>query len=161
MKTVLVVDEDTSILNAFEHFLQREGFEMIGSSSYAEAEKKLMASHIDLIIMDVSPLRNSRFEFLMKTKQLFPAIPIIGLSPYKEFQNDPTLLPKEIARFIPKPVDIQKLRDAIDLLMGSGKKEPENKVEKKSPGIKMLQIRSIFNRRINSRNNLTNKYITI
>ncbi len=161
MRTVLVIDEDTSILNAFEQFFQREGFEMIGSSSYAEAEKKLMASHIDLIIMDVSPLRNSRFEFLMKTKQLCPATPIIGLSPYKEFQNDPTLLPKEIACFIPKPVDIQKLRDAIDLLMGIRGNETENRVEKKSPAMKKFQIRSIFNRNMNELHNLTNKYITI
>ncbi len=103
---ILVVDDESEILNLFQQIFDGDGFSMIGSSSSSEALKLLDKFQIDLIISDYNLSTTTATEFAKKIRKKLPIVPILYLtSPkfVKHFEEDKDSL--NISGIITKPFE--------------------------------------------------------
>jgi DNA-binding response OmpR family regulator len=78
-RTVLVVDDDRSIVDLMRDFLEAEGFEVEGALSAGEAQDALHRRAFDCLLLDVMLPGESGFELCRRLRQR-SAVPILFLS---------------------------------------------------------------------------------
>jgi DNA-binding response OmpR family regulator len=52
MQTILVVDDDVTILQTISMILKKHGYHVLGATTHAEAEKQFDGNAVDLVILD-------------------------------------------------------------------------------------------------------------
>ncbi len=77
---ILIIDDETSILESLADILQDEGYRVITATSAEEASSILTEETPDLVILDVWLPHKDGIEFLRDLKQEFPALPVIIIS---------------------------------------------------------------------------------
>ena len=79
-KTILVVDDETSILQSLEGILTDEGFEFVGAESGLEALEKIEEMMPDVVLLDIWMPGLDGIETLEKIKVLYPMLQVIMMS---------------------------------------------------------------------------------
>jgi CheY-like chemotaxis protein len=126
-KSVLIVDDDESVLNLLEILVKRDGFQIDLARTGDEALEKLKR-HQDALILDLMlPGTTSGFVVLKKLREWGkPVPPVIVVTAYvshkevAEVQKDPN-----VALFLSKPIHQEKLLEALHRVMHT--KAPEHK----------------------------------
>jgi CheY-like chemotaxis protein len=126
-KSVLIVDDDESMLNLLEILVKRDGFQIDLARTGDEALEKLKR-HQDALILDLMlPGTTSGFAVLKKLREwTTPPPPVIVVTAYvshkevQEVQKDPN-----VALFLSKPINQNKLLEALHRVMHT--KAPEHK----------------------------------
>jgi CheY-like chemotaxis protein len=77
---VLVVDDESAVLQTSALVLKERGFEVISASDGFEALVELRRSTPDVIISDLKMPNMSGFELLSVVRRRFPHIPVIAIS---------------------------------------------------------------------------------
>jgi two-component system response regulator HydG len=113
---VLVVDDDSNILAAFESFLQKENFEMIGASDVEGALDRLNDEQIKLVISDIKIQDKSGKDLLLTIKSRWPAMPVIVISGYPETVSEEEIVKDGADFFFQKPIELKEMRIAINQL---------------------------------------------
>lgn len=116
--TVMVVDDDSNILAAFEDFLRREHCLMLAAKSAEEALQKLEHHHVDLLIIDVRLKLQSGVTFLLQVKGSLPKIPTIVITGYPDLIKEDEVRSYGADYFFLKPLELDKLRDAVRTCLG-------------------------------------------
>ena len=116
---ILVVDDDENILSAFGDFLRKEHYGMITASSAEEAMDHLEQHHVDLLIADVRLKSQSGVTLLMEAKRAFPRLRIILITGYPDLVEEMDAKTFGADYFFLKPLDIDRLRDAIRKCLNS------------------------------------------
>lgn len=80
MKTVLVIDDDESILYVVAAILDKGNFNTLKASNTEIALRILKQEHIDLILLDIVLPGQGGMEFLMDIREILPATPVILMS---------------------------------------------------------------------------------
>lgn len=111
--TVLVVDDDRKILDAFKIFLDSEKCKMIASSNVDDAMQKARNHKIDLLITDFYLKTKSSVELYTLIRKVYPNIPIAVITGYPEFigENDVKMFGADY--FFTKPLELDKLREVV------------------------------------------------
>lgn len=110
---VLVVDDDINILAAFEDFLRREHCYMLAASCAEEALEKLHDHRVDLLVTDVRLKSQSGVTFLLRVKGSQPKLPVIVITGYPDLVTERDARAYGADYFFLKPLEIDKLRDAV------------------------------------------------
>lgn len=110
---ILVVDDDENILSAFRDFLKKEHYGIITASSAEDALAYLGRNHVDILIADVRLKGQSGIFLIMEVKRLLPKLPIIVITGYPDLINERDVKEFGADYFFLKPLDIDRLRDAI------------------------------------------------
>ncbi|MBR6880903.1 MAG: response regulator [Clostridiales bacterium] len=76
---VLLVDDDTDILEINRAFLESEGYEVVTATSIAQTMEKVQTHNFDCIVLDVMLPDGSAFE-LPPRIQVYSTAPIIFLT---------------------------------------------------------------------------------
>jgi DNA-binding response OmpR family regulator len=76
-KTVLVVDDEPTILDVLSHFLRFERFRSLTAGSAEQAEKTLRTERVDLVVADIGLPGKSGLDLLIHVKEQYPFIPVI------------------------------------------------------------------------------------
>jgi CheY-like chemotaxis protein len=126
-KSVLIVDDDESVLNLLEILVKRDGFQIDLARTGDEALEKLKR-HQDALILDLMlPGMTSGFHVLKKLREwTTPVPPVIVVTAYTshkevaDVQKDPN-----VALFLSKPINQEKLLEALHRVMKT--KAPEHK----------------------------------
>jgi DNA-binding NtrC family response regulator len=111
--TVLVVDDDESILAAFRDFLRKEHCMMISARSAEGALQKLKSEGIDLLITDVRLEYQSGVTLFMKAKTERPNLPVIVITGYVDVLRDHEVKAYGADYLFLKPLELDKLREAV------------------------------------------------
>src|SRR5690606_35755749 len=102
---ILIVDNDPSVLNLLDEYLQNAGYAVIGSTGGEDALHILIQTEVDLVITDLSMPRMSGHDLAVKIRELEPELPIIYLSGAADaktaFEQDTDSL--GIASYMSKP----------------------------------------------------------
>jgi len=124
-KKVIIIDDDSDILEATKLTLRAAGYEVLTSASGSEGLAQIRAGGIDLIILDVMMARDTEgFQIAQELKEdpKFKHIPILmmtSVSAKSGFSFDPTkdgdYLPVE--DYVDKPVDPADLVKRVDKLL--------------------------------------------
>jgi len=111
--TILVIDDDDKILEAFKMLMESENCAMISATDVNEALKKIEGKNIDLIITDFMLKTKSSVELFSLIKKSHPNVPVVVMTGYPELISE-----KDVKMFgghflLTKPLELGKLRKVI------------------------------------------------
>ncbi len=109
--TLLVVDDDASILSALQRCLRREGYRILTTTNPGRAFELLASSRVDVVVSDCRMSGMSGNEFLDRVRQLHPATVRILLTGYTELTSVVDAVNRGgVFKFVTKPWDNEALR---------------------------------------------------
>ena len=117
--TVLVVDDEESVLGFYETALTESGFVVLTAIDGLEAMRELQQSKIDVVIIDILMPRREGLETITAIREEFPSIGIIAISGGGIIAAGTYLSLADrfgAHRCFEKPVPIRTLVDAINEL---------------------------------------------
>ena len=123
MGTILLVDDDVDMIEAYKLVVTQHGPEVKVAYSAEEARELLKSERPDAIVLDVMMERlDSGFDLAREVNQQFPDLPVIlltgihrAVSRSLHFEPDETWLP--VVKFLDKPVDPGVLANQIDAML--------------------------------------------
>ena len=124
MSTILVVDDDTSILDFIEQALS-ESHKIFTAETVAIAEEISNSNSIDLLISDLVMPEKNGIDMIMEFKKTHPEIKILAISGGGGITGRFDYLP--IAKLVgaedtlKKPFSVNELRTSIDTILDSEK----------------------------------------
>jgi two-component system, NtrC family, response regulator HydG len=116
---VLVVDDNTDLLNTFALILKRKGYIVDIAEDGIQALDKFKARQFDVILMDAVMPRMNGIEALHKMREIDPAAKIILMTAFCEEEQLKKALKEGAFGALYKPVDIAKLMDLIGQVTGN------------------------------------------
>jgi len=119
-KTILVVDDDPLILDAFRSFLTQEGHRMIGVRGVSEAVERLFTERVDLVITEVDLMGLSATGLPGLIKQIDRDLPVIVMSDRAEVMGSVSAVKRQADLLLNKPLDLGEIRAAITRLLTAG-----------------------------------------
>ena len=108
-RTILVIDNDPLIVEAFRKFLQKEGYRMLDAGGISEALERVSREQIDLVIADADISADLPFTLKKRAPQI-PVI-VISSSPLED------ILPADLV--LCKPLELKQIREGIHDLLKS------------------------------------------
>ena len=114
----LVTDDDAIVLESCKRILEADCFEVVLSSSVADALRILEDEEFDLVIVDVIMPENDGFYLMKMTKTKWPDIPIIAMSGFPTPEVIERGRSIGAARFISKPFNPDEFLAAVRSVLG-------------------------------------------
>ncbi|WP_291991493.1 EAL domain-containing protein [Candidatus Accumulibacter sp. ACC003] len=112
--TVLLVDDEPSILSALRRLLRREGYRVLVADSGAAAFVVLARESVEVIVSDQRMPQMSGTELLERVKKMYPRTVRLVLSGYSEITAVTDAINKgSIHRYLSKPWDDEVLKSEI------------------------------------------------
>jgi DNA-binding response OmpR family regulator len=111
---ILVVDDEPDVLELFQLFLRKSGYETEGAEDAKSAFKKLMKIKFDLILLDVMLPDKSGLDFCQDLADTpFASIPVIMVSAKVKPEDIRAGIESGAKDYITKPVDFNLFLDRI------------------------------------------------
>lgn len=105
---ILLVDDDTDILEINRAFLEGEGYEIVTATTIAETMEKVQTHNFDCIVLDVMLPDGSAFE-LPPRIQVYSDAPIIFLTAREQVEDKITGFKSGADDYITKPYSLPEL----------------------------------------------------
>ena len=113
-RTLLLVDDEESILSALKRLLRREGYRILSAGSGAEGLELLAKNDVDVIVSDQRMPNMTGEEFLRLAKELYPDTVRMVLSGYADMQSIANAINQgAIYKFLSKPWEELGLKENI------------------------------------------------
>ncbi len=113
--TVLLVDDEDSILSALKRLLRRENYQVLTANGGQAGLEELARSRVDVIVSDQRMPGMSGVEFLHRAKELYPDTVRMVLSGYADLQSITDAINQgAIYKFLSKPWDDDRLKAEIE-----------------------------------------------
>jgi CheY-like chemotaxis protein len=122
MKRILVIDDDTQILDLLEQVLQRAGYEVLVAADGETACELFRKSPTDVIITDMVMPEKGGVETIMELRTDFPEVKIIAISgggrtgPYGYLKMAERFGAEKV---FPKPLSKEKILQAVEELLAT------------------------------------------
>jgi len=127
-KTVLIIDDDTDLIEALKHMLKPLGCRVMEASSPSEGFSKAKNTPPDLIILDVmfgSKAESKGFELAtqFKGEKSLAAVPILMFTAINTTLSDFKFSPETDGEYLPvdefmeKPAKPQEFREKVERLL--------------------------------------------
>lgn len=117
--TLLLVDDEDSIVLALKRLLRREGYRILSASSGVQGLELLAQNEVDVVLSDQRMPEMTGEEFLRRTKELYPDTVRIVLSGYADMQSIANAINQgAVYKFMSKPWDEKTLKQGIQEAFG-------------------------------------------
>ncbi len=113
-KTILVVDDDKSILRTFTRILQKNGYEIESAETGREAIEKAQAKHYDLALVDIRLPDMDGTDLLVKVKIPLQDTIKIMITGFPSLENGVKALDEGADAYLVKPVRPEELLMLIE-----------------------------------------------
>jgi two-component system nitrogen regulation response regulator NtrX len=113
-RSILIIDDEESILQALEGILTDEGYEAHCELSAVTALKKIDEMMPDLVILDIWMADMNGIDALIRLKQDYPYIPVIMMSGHADVETAVKATRLGAYDFIEKPLSMEELLLAIN-----------------------------------------------
>jgi len=110
---ILIVDDDTIIVESLIEFLKLEGYEATGAANFSEAITALERSNFNLVITDINMPNTDGFELLQVIKQRYPHIVVIMITGYGTIESAVEAIKIGAYDYLTKPI----IDDEISLVV--------------------------------------------
>jgi two-component system, NtrC family, nitrogen regulation response regulator NtrX len=124
-KTILVVDDEASILQSLEGILIDEGYDPVCVKGGSEALEKIEESIPDLILLDIWMPGVDGLETLQRVKQDYPQVEVVMMSGHGNIETAVKATKMGAYDFIEKPLSLEKLLLAVRNALDHGRLEEE------------------------------------
>ena len=131
-KKILVLDDDSVVLESCKRVLEAEGFRVFLVSNVKEAVELLEDGFFDLMIMDVKMPEHDGMYLLKKIKEkwpmdISPELPVVVMSGYPTPDTISESLARGARDFLEKPFTPDELISSIYKSLKGDKKHGESK----------------------------------
>jgi DNA-binding response OmpR family regulator len=113
-KSILVVDDDKSILRSFARVLQRCGYEVDTAETGMSALVKARSHHYDLLLLDVRLPDMTGTDLLVRAKTQLQDTAKIVITGFPSFESGSDALYGGADAYLIKPVQPQELLTIVD-----------------------------------------------
>ena len=113
MFTILVADDEPSMIEFLEIMLTKEGYDVTTASSAEEAMEKLDSNAIDLVITDISMPKAGGMAVLEKALSVNLNLPVIMITAYASTTNAVEAMKKGAYDYITKPFLVDEIKLTI------------------------------------------------
>ena len=117
---LLIVDDDTGLLDALATYMKGVGYEVVTANSGEAALDQALQHKFDLVLMDVRLPGLSGSETMMRLKNLQPQVEEVFFTADQDFESSMDFLrfslPAE--RVLVKPIDLSSLIRLIISILG-------------------------------------------
>ena len=129
--SILIVDDEASILKALSDILSDEGFETITVSNGYEALKILESESPDLVLLDIWMPGIDGIDTLKEIKKIHPTTPVIMITGHGTIETAVNATKIGAFDFIEKPLSIDKVIVGINNALNFRRLEEENRFLRK------------------------------
>ncbi|MDY6832008.1 MAG: sigma-54 dependent transcriptional regulator [Thermodesulfobacteriota bacterium] len=129
--SVLIVDDEPSILQSLGGLLSDEGFEVLTASNGYEALKLIETASPDIVLLDIWMPGIDGIETLKEIKAASPHIPVVIITGHGTIETAVNATKIGAFDFIEKPLSIDKVIVAIHNALNFRRLEEENRYLKK------------------------------
>lgn len=118
MANILIIDDEKAIRKTLSEILGYEGYKIDEAADGAEGFKMFQAKTYDAVLCDIKMPKMDGLEFLEKSKEINPDIPVIIISGHGNIDTAVEAVKKGAYDYISKPPDLNRLlitlRNAMD-----------------------------------------------
>jgi two-component system response regulator PilR (NtrC family) len=112
---ILIVEDNTIFRETVRDLLRGLGYEVRGARSYRKAVKRLTRHKFDLVLSDMEIGDGSGFDVLQLARRTHPEACVVLMSGDADPETVQAALESGAARFLPKPLTVGALLDAVKL----------------------------------------------
>jgi diguanylate cyclase (GGDEF)-like protein len=113
-RTVLLVDDDASMLTFHQKLLASEGYHILTATSARDGFDALARHQVDVVVADYMMPEMNGIEFLKRVKQLYPSTVRLMLSGASDMHSlIATVNEGAIYKFLEKPTSARPFREAL------------------------------------------------
>ncbi|MBV5318369.1 MAG: sigma 54-interacting transcriptional regulator [Desulfobulbaceae bacterium] len=133
---ILVIDDEESLRNTFQFFLQNQGYApVVTASTYEEALGEISSRRFDLIISDIILGGNTGIDLLKRIREIGLSCPVVMITGYPTVETAAEAVRLGAFDYIPKPVEKEALLKTARLALRQhqleqGKRQAEQEREK-------------------------------
>lgn len=118
MSTILIIDDEKAIRKTLSEILSFEGYKIEEAADGEEGLKKFSEKTYDLVLCDIKMPKLDGIEFLEKSREINPDVPVIMISGHGNIDTAVEAVKKGAFDYISKPPDLNRLlitiRNAAD-----------------------------------------------
>lgn len=118
MSRILIIDDERAIRNTLGEILQHEGYKIDTAENGEEGFEKFKKNAYDVILCDIKMPKMDGMEFLEKSREVNPDVPLIMISGHGNIETAVEAVKKGAYDYISKPPDLNRLlitiRNATD-----------------------------------------------
>jgi two-component system nitrogen regulation response regulator NtrX len=129
--SILIVDDEPSILQSLGGLLRDEGYAVITASNGYEALKRIETEAPDLVVLDIWMPGIDGIETLREIKKLHPFLPVVIITGHGNIETAVTAIKHGAFDMIEKPLSIEKLIISINNALNFKRLEEENRYLRK------------------------------
>ncbi len=112
--SVLIVEDDVSLLEVLARFLTREGFEVETASDAETALGKMSERVFDVVLCDIQLPDRSGIEVLQEIKRLFPHTIILMMTAFSSIDSAVEAVRQGAEDYLSKPLQLHDVRMRIE-----------------------------------------------
>lgn len=124
-RTILVVDDEESILQSLDGILTDEGFEVVSARSGASALEKIEEVMPELVLLDIWMPGMDGIEALIKIKETHENLPVVMMSGHGTIETAVRATKLGAYDFIEKPLSLEKVLLSIHNALDYSRLEEE------------------------------------
>jgi two-component system response regulator PilR (NtrC family) len=132
METILVVDDEKSILDLLSMVFKKEGYQVKTNPGTPKVYELLSDDDFDLLICDIKMPKVDGMDLLKTIKKQKPIVPVIMITAYGSVKQAVEALKFGALDYVVKPFDIEELKILVSHGLEERKLREENILLKKS-----------------------------
>jgi DNA-binding NtrC family response regulator len=113
MPSLLVVDDEPSVLYALEKGLRSDTLEVITASTAKQGIELVQQRRPDAVILDVRLADMSGLEAFDEIRRIDPRLPVLFITAYATTETAIEAMKRGALEYLLKPVDLHQLREAV------------------------------------------------
>jgi len=117
--TILIVDDDDTIVFAFREVLKKEGYKSIVARNGEEALEKVSALSPTVVFMDITMPKLDGLDALTRIKQRNALMPVIIITGNGTMQTAIKAMQLGAFEYLTKPLDVDKIREVTRRALAS------------------------------------------
>ena len=118
---ILVIDDESSVRTVVRMTLEKAGYDVLEAEDGAQAIEAINTGEnrlvLDAVICDIRMPKINGIEAIDYFQREYPHVPLVILTGYPETEMAVSFLRKGVADYLVKPVDAERLRDAVEKAM--------------------------------------------
>jgi len=111
--TLLIVDDEESVLNALRRFLQGQGYEVLTATSGEEALRLIRRHKLTCMLLDVHLPGISGVDLIPQVMAMEPTIALLMLTAVNDASSAALCMQRGAMDYLTKPIDLEDLARAI------------------------------------------------
>jgi len=110
---LLIIDDERVALRNLEHVMKKEGYDVTGTQSGANALKLLEGQHFDVVLTDLRMEKVDGMEILKRCRELYPDTEVIMITGFATLESGVDAMKHGAFYYIAKPFKLDEVRKVV------------------------------------------------